>query len=105
MPSRTSPLFMLGNAFVTAAVENQIIFLYYEISGSEKRSLLELFVDIEHLAAGTTLEVVVIAQPGHLIPIGFARELDRQNPALSRQILQCSIDRRNTQRWDDSLSR
>ncbi len=70
---------MFGNATATLPIKNQVIFLDHEIAGHVKTALFDPVVNVEHLAAGTALEVIVIIQLGHFVAIRFTWQLDGQN--------------------------
>jgi hypothetical protein len=70
---------MFGNAIATLPIKNQVIFLDHEIAGHVQVVLFDPVVNIEYLAAGTALEVIVIIQLGHFVAIRFTWQLDGQN--------------------------
>jgi hypothetical protein len=87
---------MFGNAIATPPIKNQVIFIDHEVAGYVKVVLFDAVVNVEYLAAGTALEVIVIIQLGHFVSVRFTRQLDGQNVSFCYEISQCPVNGSNT---------
>lgn len=83
------------------AVKKDFMVFHDETGGYETRQIVGAAVEVEHTAAGTTREVVVMVLTGKFVPVGFAGNFHRHEPAFFGETADRTVDRCNAEVWDD----
>lgn len=73
-----------------------------ETGGNEPGQIVGATVEVEHAAAGAACEVMVMVLTGKLVPVWFAGNLHRHEPAFFSETANRAIDRCNTEVWDEA---